>query len=99
MKYNKMKYLIATLLLCLVAAPLSAKKKVFYDSKSNIVGITGDYNFLKSTDKFYPLNVQIPTDSYSSPKINVNIGTSSILEKRFWMSYSATMEIRFQKKD
>lgn len=32
-------------------------------------------------------------------KINVNIGTSSILEKRFWMSYSATMEIRFQKKD
>lgn len=68
MKYNKIKYLIATLLLCLVAAPLSAKKKVFYDSKSNIVGITGDYNFLKSTDKFYPLNVQIPTDSYSSPK-------------------------------
>ena len=63
-----MKYLIAPLLLCLVAAPLSAKKKVFYDSKSNIVGITGDYNFLKSTDKFYPLNVQIPTDSYSSPK-------------------------------
>lgn len=68
MKYNKMKYLIATLLLCLVATPLSAKKKVFYDSKSNIVGITGDYNFLKYADKFYPLNVQIPTDSYSSPK-------------------------------
>lgn len=99
MKYNKIKYLIATLLLCLVAAPLSAKKKVFYDSKSNIVGITGDYNFLKSTDKFYPLNVQIPTDSYSSPKDKCEYWNKLNFGKRFWMSYSATMEIRFQKKD
>lgn len=43
MKYNNMKYLIAILLLCIMTTPLSAKKKVFYDSKSNIVGITGDY--------------------------------------------------------
>lgn len=31
MKYNNMKYLIAILLLCIMATPLSAKKKVFYD--------------------------------------------------------------------
>lgn len=53
MKYNNMKYLIAILLLCIMTTPLSAKKKVFYDSKSNIVGITGDYQLLKNADKFY----------------------------------------------
>ena len=34
MKYNNMKYLIAILLLCIMTTPLSAKKKVFYDSTS-----------------------------------------------------------------
>ena len=52
MKYNNMKYLIAILLLCIMATPLTNKKKVFYDSKSNIVGITGDYQLLKML--YYP---------------------------------------------
>lgn len=60
MKYNNMKYLIAILLLCIMATPLSAKKKVFYDSKSNIVGITGDYQLLKNADKFYSLDISFP---------------------------------------
>ena len=69
MKYNNMKYLIAILLLCIMTTPLSAKKKVFYDSKSNIVGITGDYQLLKNADKFYSLGslfISPNTLSYST---------------------------------
>lgn len=68
MKYNNMKYLIAILLLCIMTTPLSAKKKVFYDSKSNIVGITGDYQLLKNADKFYSLGITPNCPKNMSPK-------------------------------
>lgn len=68
MKYNNMKYLIAILLLCIMATPLSAKKKVFYDSKSNIVGITGDYQLLENTEKFYSLGITPDCPKNISPK-------------------------------
>ena len=68
MKYNNMKYLIAILLLCIMATPLSAKKKVFYDSKSNIVGITGDYQLLENTEKFYSLGITPDCPKNMSPK-------------------------------
>ncbi len=67
MKYDKIKYLIATLLLCLVVAPLSAKK-AFYDSKSNIVGITGDYELLQYADKFYSLGITPDCPAGMTPK-------------------------------
>ena len=63
MKYNNMKYLIAILLLCIMGTPLSAKKKVFYDSKSNIVGITGDYQLLENTEKTTCLSWRTNTSS------------------------------------
>ncbi len=68
MKHNNMKYLIATLLLCILAAPLSARKKPFYDSKSNIVGVTGDYKLLQYADKFYSLGIVPDCPSGMSPK-------------------------------
>lgn len=68
MKYNNMKYLIAILLLCIMGTPLSAKKKVFYDSKSNIVGITGDYQLLENTEKFYSLGITPDCPKNMSPK-------------------------------
>lgn len=68
MKYNNMKYLIVTMLLCILATPLSAKKKPFYDSKSNIVGITGDYKFLQFADKYYSLGIVPDCPSGMSPK-------------------------------
>ena len=68
MKYNNIKYLIATMLLCILATPLSARKKPFYDSKSNIVGITGDYELLQYADKFYSLGITPDCPAYMSPK-------------------------------
>lgn len=65
---NKIKYIIATMLVCILATPLSAKKKSFYDSKSNIVGITGDYELLQYTDKFYSLGITPDCPAGMSPK-------------------------------
>ena len=65
---NKIKYLIATMLLCVLATPLSAKKKPFYDSKSNIVGITGEYELLQYADKFYSLGITPDCPTGMTPK-------------------------------
>ena len=46
------RYILATLLAGFLAAPISAKEKPFYDSKSNIVCITGNYNLLAYGNKY-----------------------------------------------
>lgn len=48
-----------------LAAPISAKEKPFYDSKSNIVCITGNYNLLAYGNKYRKVEVEIP-DSCSA---------------------------------
>lgn len=45
-----------------------SQEKVFYDSKSNIVGITGDYQLLKNADKFYSLGITPNCPKNMSPK-------------------------------
>ena len=45
------KYIYAVILSCLMAIPLSARERTFYDSKSNIVCITGDYELLAYGNK------------------------------------------------
>ena len=46
------KYIYAVILSCLMAIPLSARERTFYDSKSNIVCITGDYELLAYGNKY-----------------------------------------------
>lgn len=59
------RYILTTLLAGFLAAPISAKEKPFYDSKSNIVCITGNYNLLAYGNKYRKVEVEIP-DSCSS---------------------------------
>lgn len=54
------RYILATLLAGFLAAPISAKEKPFYDSKSNIVCITGNYNLLAYGNKYRKVEVEIP---------------------------------------
>lgn len=49
---NIKSFIFATTVSCLLAAPLSAKEKTFYDSKSNIVCIAGNYELLEYGNKF-----------------------------------------------
>lgn len=59
------RYILTTLLAGFLAAPISAKEKPFYDSKSNIVCITGNYNLLAYGNKYRKVEVEIP-DSCSA---------------------------------
>lgn len=59
------KYILAILMTGLLTVHVSAKKKPFYDSKSNIVCITGDYDLLAYGNKYRKVEVEIPA-SYSS---------------------------------
>lgn len=62
---NIKSFIFATTVSCLLAAPLSAKEKTFYDSKSNIVCIAGNYELLEYGNKFRKVEVSIP-QSYST---------------------------------
>ena len=59
---NLKKYIFALTTGILLATPLWAKEKPFYDSKSNIVCITGDYEQLKFGNKFIKVGVELPDD-------------------------------------
>lgn len=61
---NIKSFIFATTVSCLLAAPLSAKRN-FYDSKSNIVCIAGNYELLEYGNKFRKVEVSIP-QSYST---------------------------------
>lgn len=65
---SKLKYIFFVVLLCLVSANTSAKKRVFYDSKSNLSGIAGDYMSLSRENKFFPIVVNIDIPRLSDPK-------------------------------
>lgn len=56
------KYIYAVILACLMAIPLSAREKTFYDSKSNIVCITGDYELLAYGNKYRKVEVTLPRE-------------------------------------
>lgn len=60
MKLELKKHIIVSLLLFFTAAHISAKGKVFYNSKSNIVGITGNYELISFADKFYNTYIELP---------------------------------------
>lgn len=62
---NIKNFIFTTAISYLLATPLSAKEKTFYDSKSNIVCITGDYELLEYGNKFRKVEVSIP-QSYST---------------------------------
>lgn len=62
---NIKSFIFTTTVSCLLAAPLSAKEKTFYDSKSNIVCIAGNYELLEYGNKFRKVEVSIP-QSYST---------------------------------
>lgn len=55
-----MRYLITALLVWLFASPVSARKRPFYDEKSDIVGCVGDYSYIKDNKKFYTFNIPLP---------------------------------------
>jgi len=65
---NNYRYIILALLFTAFTFTANAKKqKQFYDSKSNIVGITGDYNAITAsgfTAKFFNNEVEIPAPVY-----------------------------------
>lgn len=65
---SKLKYIFFVVLLCLLSANTSAKKRVFYDSKSNLAGIAGDYMSLSKENKFFPIVVNIDIPRLSDPK-------------------------------
>ena len=56
------KYIYAVILSCLMAIPLSARERTFYDSKSNIVCITGDYELLAYGNKYRKVEVTLPRE-------------------------------------
>ena len=56
------KYIYAVILSCLMAIPLSARERTFYDSKSNIVCITGDYELLAYGNKYHKVEVELPRE-------------------------------------
>lgn len=53
-------YIFTIAIASLLVSPISAKKKPFYDSKSNIVCITGDYELLEYGNKFRKVEVTLP---------------------------------------
>ena len=55
-----MRYLITALLVWLFVSPVSARKRPFYDEKSDIVGCVGDYSYIKDNKKFYTFNIPLP---------------------------------------
>lgn len=63
-----MKYLITALLFWLLVSPTSARKRPFYDSKSNIVGCIGDYDKIQYGNKFYTFNIPLDRPVNMSPK-------------------------------
>lgn len=63
-----MKYLFTILLVWLLAGPVSARKRPFYDEKSNIVGCVGNYKDIQYGNKFYAFNVQLICPDNMSPK-------------------------------
>lgn len=65
---NKLKHILFVVLLCLVSVHATAKKRVFYDSKSNLAGIAGDYMSLARENKFFPIVVDIEIPRLSDPK-------------------------------
>lgn len=56
------KYIYAVILSCLMVIPLSAREKTFYNSKSNIVCITGDYKLLAYGNKYRKVKVTLPRE-------------------------------------
>lgn len=65
------RYILATILAGFLSAPISAKEKPFYDSKSNIVCITGNYNLLAYGNKYRKVEVEIPAScsAYSGKQL------------------------------
>lgn len=72
MKRINLKYIFAAALAGMMAMPMQAQKKerkTFYDSKSNLVGVTGEYRLLGDDRHFYEVEVNLPgVDSISDPK-------------------------------
>ena len=56
---NIKRYILAIAVASLLTTPLSAKKKPFYNSKSNIVCIAGDYDLLEYANKFRKVPVPV----------------------------------------
>lgn len=73
MKKLKLKYILAMVLTSALTMPILAqenvqKKKVFYDSKSNLVGITGEYRLLENDKHFYQVPVELPIIDTTNPQ-------------------------------
>lgn len=77
MKRINLKYIFAAALVGAAAMPVMAQqtaaqqqeRKVFYDSKSNIVGITGEYRLLENDTHFYEVGAEMPgVDQYKDPQ-------------------------------
>ncbi len=60
------RYILAIAVASLLTTSLSAKEKPFYNSKSNIVCIAGDYDLLKYANKFRKVEVDVPRKGITS---------------------------------
>lgn len=98
---NIKSFIFTTAVSCLLATPLSAKEKTFYDSKSNIVCITGNYELLEYGNKFRKVEVSIPTYSTYNAKLigdslNIENYGKKILDYLFCYNGSSLSEDRLK---
>ena len=82
MRKQYIAHIISVIFLCLAPMAVSAKAKVFYDSKSNLVGIAGHYDKIDVYNKFYEIPVDVPIPLTDTPKNYLSIWRAIIMVRR-----------------